>query len=99
MGVYFTDQFSLLHFAGGIVAFFWKIPLWIWFWLHLAYEWATNTSPGIYFINHYTPWPWGHLQRDSLRNITGDQVYGVIGWIFAYSIVEYFYEGNLKDVG
>lgn len=99
MGVYFTDQFSLLHFASGIIAYYWKTTFFTWFGLHLLYEWITNTSWGIYIINHYTPWPWGHLNRDSPINIVGDQIYGLLGWIIGYAVVHYFYDGNLRDVG
>jgi len=98
MGVYFTDQFSLLHFAAGIVAYYWKISFLWWFGLHLLYEWITNTEWGIYFINHYTPWPWGHLHRDTLTNQMGDHVYGLVGWIVGYAVVGYFYGGVLTDL-
>lgn len=98
MGVKFTDQFSLLHFASGIIAFFWKISFMNWFLLHLIYEIFTNTKYGIYFINHYTFWPGGKLNYDSPKNIFGDQVWGLIGWLFAYLIVSYFFKKSLKDI-
>jgi len=98
MGVNFTDQFSLLHFATGIIAYFWEISLINWFFLHLIYEIFTNTKYGIFFINHYTFWPGGKLNYDSPMNILGDQIWGLFGWLFAYLIVSYFFESSLKDI-
>lgn len=98
MGVNFTDQFSLLHFATGIIAYFWEITLLNWFFLHLIYEIFTNTNYGIYFINHYTFWPGGKLNYDSLINILGDQVWALIGWLFAYLTITYFFKNSLKDI-
>ena len=97
MGIYFTDQFSLLHFASGIIAFFWEISLFKWFLLHIIYEVVTNTRFGIYFINNYTFWPGGKLNYDTIHNIIGDQVWALIGWGFAYFIVSYFYHGSKTD--
>ena len=97
MGVKFTDQFSLLHFATGIIAYFWKITLVNWFIIHLIYEIFTNTKSGIYFINHYTFWPGGKLDYDTPMNILGDQVWSLLGWLFAYFIVSYFYSSSLRD--
>jgi hypothetical protein len=97
MGVKFTDQFSLLHFSTGIIAYFWKITFVNWFIIHLIYEIFTNTKLGIYFINHYTFWPGGKLDYDTPMNILGDQVWSLLGWLFAYFIVSYFYSSSLRD--
>lgn len=98
MGVYFTDQFSLLHFSTGIIAFFWRLSFVNWFIIHLLYEAITNTQLGIYFINKYTFWPGGKLDYDTPTNIMGDQVWGLTGWLFAYLYIMYFYAGSMKDV-
>ena len=98
MGIYFTDQFSLLHFATGIIAFFWKISFMNWFIIHLIYELITNTRVGIKFINNYTAWPGGKLDYDTPINIIGDQTWGLIGWLFAYSFILYFYAGSTTDI-
>ena len=98
MGIYFTDQFSLLHFATGVIVYFWNISLPTWFVLHLLYEIITNTKFGLWFINDVvTIWPGGKLKYDSLINIVGDQFYGILGWLFTYWIVQYFYDGELYD--
>ena len=98
MGIYFTDQFSLLHFSTGIIVYFWRISFIKWIIIHLLYEVITNTKYGIYFINHYSQWPGGKLDYDSYLNIFGDQFYGLLGWIFAYLFIMFFYKGNLDDI-
>lgn len=98
MGVHFTDQFSLLHFASGIIAFFWKVSFINWFILHIVYELLTNTRAGINFINKYTFWPGGKLNYDTVTNIIGDQAWALIGWLFAYFIIWYFYFGSTTDI-
>ena len=98
MGINFTDQFSLLHFATGIIAFFWKISFLNWFIIHLIYEFFTNTSWGIYFINKYTFWPGGKLDYDTIVNMIGDQFWSLFGWLFSYFIIWYFYYGSTTDI-
>jgi hypothetical protein len=97
MGVNFTDQFSLLHFSTGIIVYFWRLSFNKWFIVHLLYEVFTNTKYGIYFINHYSQFPGGKLNYDSYLNILGDQFWGMLGWIFAYLFVLFFYKGKLDD--
>jgi len=98
MGIHFTDQFSLLHFATGIIAYFWQLSFMNWFFLHILYELFTNTRYGIYFINHYTFWPGGKLDYDTSINVIGDQTWALIGWLFAYFITLNFYSGSMKDI-
>jgi len=97
MGIKFTDQFSLLHFATGIIIYFWRVTFINWFILHLVYEIITNTKFGIYIINNYSQWPGGKLNYDTYLNIIGDQFWGMMGWIFAYLFILYVYEGKLDD--
>jgi len=85
MGNKFIDQYSLLHFAVGIVVYFWDIPLLTWFVLHTMFELIENTQQGIYFINNYiTLWPGGKPKADSIVNSIGDTIFSVLGWIIAY---------------
>ena len=85
MGSKFIDQYSLLHFAVGIVVYFWDIPLLTWFVLHTMFELVENTSQGIYFINNYiTLWPGGKPKPDSIVNGIGDTIFSILGWIIAY---------------
>jgi hypothetical protein len=99
MGIYFTDNFSLLHFSSGIIAYYWNITFFQWFILHIIYELFQNSAFGIWFINNViTVWPGGKLHYDSYINIIGDQIYGLLGWIFTHFYILYFYKGVLHDV-
>ena len=51
MGKYFTDKFSLLHFANGVVIYYWNVSFLTWFVLHLIYEYVENSEYGITVIN------------------------------------------------
>lgn len=85
MGTKIVDQFSLLHFAVGIVVYFWDISLLLWFVLHTMFELIENTPQGIYFINHYIYfWPGGKPKADSTINTIGDTLFAMLGWIVAY---------------
>jgi len=84
MGMYFTDQYSLLHFAAGIIFRFWNINLVSAILAHLLFELVENTDAGMHFINTYlTAWPGGKPQRDSTRNSLGDTFYFIVGWCIA----------------
>lgn len=84
MGVYFTDRFSLLHLASGIVAYYWGISFMVWFVAHAAFEFIENTSVGMRLIRLIKIWPGGKSHADSLLNSTGDLFYSCIGWVFAH---------------
>jgi hypothetical protein len=85
MGQNFVDAFSLLHFASGVIAYFWGMPLWIWFVVHSIFEYAENTKTGIHFIHTYVRlWPGGKRNPDTGINIFGDTVFGMLGWMTAW---------------
>ena len=85
MGDKLLDQFTFLHFATGIVAYFWNINLISWFFLHLLFEIIENTTFGINIINNYFFfWPGGKPKADNIINIVGDNVGAIIGWLTAY---------------
>lgn len=86
MGEYFLDQYSFLHFAVGVVLYFWNIPI---FWatlVHAAFEWFENTAFGIDLINNVGAWPGGKPKADSFVNIVGDNVAFVAGFTAAYGL-------------
>ena len=81
MGLYAIDQFSLLHFAAGIIAYFWGFSALHTLLFHLVFEWAENTKAGMKFINESFPlWPGGKPYADSLLNQFTDTVMTMIGW-------------------
>ena len=91
MGFDILDEYSLLHMASGIIAFFFDISFTNWFLLHAAFEYLENTPNGVYFIDNYIWfWPGGKLQADSLSNSISDQFFAMLGWILAYYVKKMF---------
>lgn len=85
MGARLFDQYTYLHFAIGIVAYFWNISIVNWFILHTIFEVVENTPTGMKFINTYIPfWPGGKPKSDSIINNIGDTIGAISGWISAY---------------
>lgn len=84
MGLYVIDQFSLLHFAAGIIAYFWGFSALHTLVFHTLFEWAENTKFGMKFINEYFPlWPGGKPYADSLLNQFSDTCMTMIGWFLS----------------
>jgi hypothetical protein len=93
MGKSFIDQFSYLHIASGIVAYFWGLSFRQWMILHLAFEFIENTPIGVRFIDNYVPlWPGGKRYPDTLVNTVGDNVFAGAGWLSAWYI-DHLYPG------
>jgi len=88
MGNKLLDQYSLLHFASGIIAYFWGFELKTWIILHVIFEIVENTQMGIYVINKYIYKisPMNKNYPDSFTNMTGDVLSGVVGWLSAYHL-------------
>lgn len=84
MGKTLIDQFSLLHFSTGVVAYFWGISFINWLILHTIFEILENTKKGVYFIDTYLKiWPGGKKSPDNLLNSIGDTIFAIIGFIIA----------------
>ena len=87
MGKTFIDKFSLLHFATGIIAYFFGISLVMWILIHVTFEILENTNEGVYFIDNYLSfWPGGKKYPDSVINSLGDEIFAILGWLVAYWI-------------
>ena len=85
MGFKAFDQYSLLHFSMGVVAYFWSISLFVLIVIHIVFEYVENTQWGMNIINTYfTMWPGGKPYPDNLLNQASDVVFSVIGWLVAY---------------
>jgi len=87
MGKQLFDKYTYLHFAAGIVIYFWGVSLITWIIIHTIFEILENTKMGMHIINRYvTLWPGGKPHSDSLTNSIGDTLGAVIGWISAYLV-------------
>jgi len=83
MGTQLFDQYSLLHFASGVVAYFWGVPFIAWVILHAIFEAAENTATGMRIINSFPVWPGGKSLADTPANILGDNIASILGWLAA----------------
>lgn len=100
MGVHFCDEYSLLHLAAGIVAYFWNISIEMLTVLHIIFELLENTKFGVNFIDHYLPfWPGGKLYPDGLINSISDVLFSIIGWYLAEINVKFFKQWAKIDFG
>ena len=88
MGYRAFDQYSLLHFAVGVLAYFWSFSLFITIVIHILFEFIENTNIGMNLINTYFLqwWPGGKTHADSLLNRTSDIVFTGLGWAAAYKL-------------
>lgn len=94
------DEFSLLHFAAGIIAYFWGLPILWWLVVHAVFEYVENTKMGMHFINTYIPvWPGGkHVKESFANSMIGDNAAALAGWLFA-SFVEKGFKFSLEKRG
>lgn len=96
MGVYFFDTYSILHFAVGIIAYYWGMSLGWWSIINLIYECLDN----IFLLNvlkKISIWPGGKKARDTLKNSLGDFVFGILGW-FVAALLDMYIETNSLDL-
>jgi hypothetical protein len=84
MGQQFIDQYSLLHFAVGIVAYFWNIDMIMLLLIHIVFEVSENSIVGMNIINNIKIWPGGKPEADSMVNQIGDTISSILGWYTAY---------------
>ena len=84
MGNKLFDQYSLLHAACGVIAYFWNVSLLNWLIFHTIFEIIENTELGMQFINKMLPfWPGGKPEPDAILNRFGDTIGAVVGWVIA----------------
>ena len=97
MGEFSIDQYSLLHFAVGIIVYFWGISIKHWIIIHMVFEWLENTPYGMMVINTYLNdiWPGGKNHSDSFTNIISDNMFAITGWVLAYYIDQMGQKYNL----
>lgn len=83
MGEYFTDNFSILHFASGIIFYYFGISFSTSFVAHLLFEAVENQEFAMGIINKTGLWPGGKDTADTIVNSLGDQIYFSIGWMLS----------------
>ena len=100
MGIKLFDQYTYLHFATGIIAYFWNISLITWIIVHILFELLENTKTGMKIINKVYIWPGGKPYADSIQNQFGDTIGGIIGWTSAYLLddIGYKYKWYSKHI-
>ena len=88
MGKLLFDQYTYLHFASGIIAYFWGIGFWTWMVGHAVFEWLENTPIGMRAINKTLAgiWPGGKSKPDTFKNILGDNIGTALGWLSAIAL-------------
>ena len=87
MGNLFLDQYSLLHYATGVMAYFWGLEPVPFFLAHVGFEAVENTEAGMDFINtNLSWWPGGKPRADSFINIVGDNAAALFGFYCAYKL-------------
>ena len=85
MGKYFFYQYTYLHFASGIITYYWNISFKNWIILHTIFEILENTNFGMYIINNFIKlWPGGKGYKDSFINSLSDSLFAFLGWLSAY---------------
>jgi hypothetical protein len=97
MGEYFFDQYSILHMASGVIAYFFGIKLYIWIIIHILFEIIENQPIFIKFNNEYLKWFWpgGKEKPDSFVNsMIGDNFFAISGWLVSYGLDKYYKEPN-----
>jgi hypothetical protein len=86
MGKNLFDQYTLLHAAVGVIAYFWGFGFWTTIIIHTLFEIIENTNAGMLFINTYfkNVWPGGKPYADSMINNVGDSIGVAMGWLLSY---------------
>lgn len=96
MGIEIADTFSLLHFASGIIFYYWGMTLPLWILVNVVYEILENTVM-LKIIQKIPNWPGGKNFSDSIVNSTADIVFSTLGWVFA-SMVDTYLESKKQNI-
>jgi hypothetical protein len=90
MGVFFTDNYSLLHFANGILLYYFGFSFILMSLIHIIFEVVENSNYGMMIIRNIKIWPGGKESADTLINNLGDQFYASLGWLLSYYINKFY---------
>lgn len=100
MGYTLLDQYSLLHFAVGVIFYFLNFRWITLLILHTIFEIVENTKWGMKFINKYfiSWWPGGKDHPDNILNRFGDTLSALIGWFFSYWLDMYYLSSTREHI-
>ena len=91
MGDKLIDQFSYLHLSTGLIAYFLRIKISHWFYIHLLFEILENRPESVMFVNKNIPfWPGGKEKSDDLYNSVSDQIFAMSGWYLGKWLDKYY---------
>lgn len=86
MGYQFFDQYTLLHFSVGIIAYYLGINFYAWLILNILFEVIENSPPGLKLINKISIWPGGKDYPDNGANAFSDVIFCMLGWLVAQKL-------------
>lgn len=81
MGTDWLDEYTPLHFAVGVICYYWGVSLVTLTLLHILFELVENTEKGMAFIRSFPLWPGGKSHADSWNNQVSDTLASAAGWI------------------
>ena len=80
------DQYSLIHFAVGVLLFFARISFVLATLTHATISLLYNNETGYEAIRRFAFWWPGSKRPDSAFNIVGDNISFMSGWLFASAV-------------
>lgn len=83
MGKAWLDEYTPLHVAAGVIAYYWGVSLLNLTLLHIIFELVENSEKGMQMIRSFPLWPGGKTHADSWKNQVSDILASVIGWMFS----------------
>jgi hypothetical protein len=81
MGKAWLDEYTPLHVAVGVIAYYWGVSLINLTLLHIVFELLENTEKGMELIRSFPLWPGGKTHADSVKNQISDTLASALGWI------------------
>jgi hypothetical protein len=90
------DQYSLLHFAVGVLLFFGRFSFLLATLTHATFSLLYNNDAGYSFIKRYAAWWPGSKRADSYYNMLGDNLSFNAGWLVASVCDSWLATGDAK---
>ena len=93
------DRNTYLHFAAGIIAYYWGFTLIEWIVVHILLDIFQRTEIGKKVTKFFLRiWPEsGDLTPESYLNILGDSTFTILGWCSAYLLDKLLQKAGLYE--